>query len=534
MKIFISGSKILKDHCKNDALSDSVIVKLDRIMDDADEILIGDCIGTDALVQKYLHEKQYRNVTVYVLGNKNWTRNNIGSWEEKHFGVHVTNGYRKRLEKDLHMAEESDAGVAVWDGESKGTFVNMVCLAAQGKVCDVYLLNEKRWIEICSLEYLLQYADPAEGWNAEDIEKTLGICGFSDEMKDYLVTEHLISGFTLVDIVCRAPIPLDEKCKAFELLGRNKGIFKQEILNAALKNAQDSKNWDALKTSIRKLADWKCEYSLSSYLGFAWQELCKAKQEILCDYDFDERLLYLFAEWYDTDSYIEKSIGVGMFKHLNSALNYVNREEADNDTGEGWYRVETWETTDSAWEKNRYDFYIFDGNVCWFEKLYPKKQEHGNIYYMPESRRFSSGKLDFDLRTPFVTGDIVLMDCRPFGPPFHAMILEARDQWDCCFPTIVFHVPYTDKWRMTSLKHRKFFKHSEVSFYAPMLSPLYRIRRVLPEEMTEEDRELMKLSKLLSGDESKAEAVWAAWDKYTAGDKSFEDVETVFMSAGVM
>ena len=54
------------------------------------------------------------------------------------------------------------------------------------------------------------------------------------------------------------------------------------------------------------------------------------------------------------------------------------------------------------------------------------------------------------------------------------------------------------------------------------------------EEMTEEDSELMKLSESLYGDESKAEAVWEAWDKDSAGDKFFEDVETIFKRVRVI
>ncbi len=214
-------------------------------------------------------------------------------------------------------------------------------------------------------------------------------------------------------------------------------------------------------------------------------------------------------------------------------LKYVNREEADKDSREGWYRVETWEPMDVGWKEKRYDFFIFDSKICWFEKLFPEKQDHGNIYYMPESRRFSSGRLDLDLPTPYKTGDIVIIDCRPFGPPFHAMILESRDQWDSCFPNIVFQVPYTDKWRMTPLKHKRFFKHAEISSYEPMLSPLYRIRKVQQEEMTEEDDRLLKLSSFLSGVESRAAAVWEAWMKSPDGDKAFEEVESIFEKTGV-
>ena len=117
----------------------------------------------------------------------------------------------------------------------------------------------------------------------------------------------------------------------------------------------------------------------------------------------------------------------------------------------------------------------------------PEVQDNGNTYYRPASRRFTSGKVDLNRSVPYRTGDIVLIDCRPFGPPFHAMVLDSRYEYDCCFPTIFFKIPFTDEYRITALKHKRFYKHAEVDFYEPMLSPLFRLRRVKPEEMTEED-----------------------------------------------
>ena len=238
--------------------------------------------------------------------------------------------------------------------------------------------------------------------------------------------------------------------------------------------------------------------------------------------------MILFTEWYDTDELRLKSESCGLFTSTHAIEKYIENEECDNDTDEGYYRMESWDAYDTKWENPRYDYYYYRGKICWFEKLIPQKQEHGNTYYMPENREFAGGSLDLSFGLPYKPGDIVLIDCRPFGPPFHAMILEARDQWDCCFPNIVFKYPGTDDWTLTPLKHRRLYK--DIGWYTdePMLSPLYRLRRVQEEEFTEMDEQLMKLSKMVSGSEEKAAKVWEKWNSAPRDSLSWEKVLEVF------
>ena len=148
---------------------------------------------------------------------------------------------------------------------------------------------------------------------------------------------------------------------------------------------------------------------------------------------------------------------------------------------------------------------------------------------MTEDREFAAGNLDLNFGTPYKPGDIVFIDCRPFGPPFHSMILETRNQWDCCFPNIVFQYPGTNEWGITPLKHRRLYKDTGCHTYEPMLSPLYRLRKIKDEEMTEEDEKLLELSSLISGSEEKASKVWKNWHSLIGDDiLSWEQVLEVF------
>jgi hypothetical protein len=136
--------------------------------------------------------------------------------------------------------------------------------------------------------------------------------------------------------------------------------------------------------------------------------------------------------------------------------------------------------------------------------------------------------VDFNIKTPYKPGDVVCIDCRPFGPVFQAMILEARHQYDCCFPTILFKVYGTDYWRITSLKHRRFFKDISMGSYEPMLSPLYKIRKVREDEKNDYISMLFTLSNYIGKNEENAARVWNKWDKYGYNDMSEEEMLDLF------
>lgn len=118
MKIFISGSININK------LPTSVIKKIDSITSKHFMILIGDAKGIDLAVQKYLFKKKYENVQVYYAGGN--IRHNVGNWKTK--GILANNNEKGRdlyTLKDVEMAKESDYGLMVWDGESKGTLNNI-------------------------------------------------------------------------------------------------------------------------------------------------------------------------------------------------------------------------------------------------------------------------------------------------------------------------------------------------------------------------------------------------------------------------
>ena len=134
MKVFVSGSISIK------SLSEIAIQKLDSIMTKNLTVLVGDAKGIDKIVQEYLFMNNYSNVVVYYAGS--YIRNNIGHWTTENVPSGDLQGRAKYTLKDLRMAADSDFGLMIWDGVSKGTQNNINEMLSLGKHFYVIQNNE--------------------------------------------------------------------------------------------------------------------------------------------------------------------------------------------------------------------------------------------------------------------------------------------------------------------------------------------------------------------------------------------------------
>lgn len=115
--VFISGSASIK------VLSPLAIEKLQREVNLGTRILVGDCQGVDTLVQTYLHNIHYTDVSVYHMGQ---CRNNVGNFT--HFEIANPDGLSGRpyfTIKDRAMADATMCGLVFWDGKSQGSKANI-------------------------------------------------------------------------------------------------------------------------------------------------------------------------------------------------------------------------------------------------------------------------------------------------------------------------------------------------------------------------------------------------------------------------
>lgn len=141
MKIFIAGARTVKD------LDSYALKKMRSIYDKGYSVLVGDCHGVDAAVQRFYADLGYDRVTVYA--SNGLARNNIGNWHIQSVSVpRGARGFDFYKQKDLAMSNEADFGFMIWDGESRGTLNNIIQMADQSKEVLVHLPAESHTVLI--------------------------------------------------------------------------------------------------------------------------------------------------------------------------------------------------------------------------------------------------------------------------------------------------------------------------------------------------------------------------------------------------
>lgn len=108
----ISGSRLIKDISAG-------LPSIDRIMELNFSIIVGDAGGVDKLVQEYLRRTNYLSVKVYfALWNGNGKPRNTTGYGT----VGIAGSY---VDRDKAMCSVCDYGLALWDGNSRGTRDNI-------------------------------------------------------------------------------------------------------------------------------------------------------------------------------------------------------------------------------------------------------------------------------------------------------------------------------------------------------------------------------------------------------------------------
>lgn len=138
-KIFISWSRSI---LKLDVLNEEFINSC--IKDDI-HILVWDADWVDYLIQKYLKEKKYLNVSVFTVNRT--PRNNVGNFEVIYCKIPEWT-FSKAVfgVKDEEMRKVCDEGYVIWDWESKWSESNIKDLLKKGKKVTIFIAwNNIQW-----------------------------------------------------------------------------------------------------------------------------------------------------------------------------------------------------------------------------------------------------------------------------------------------------------------------------------------------------------------------------------------------------
>lgn len=143
-KVFIAGSRRVT------RVDDQVARRIDRIVSQRFQVLVGDANGADKAVQEYLRRKEYDLVEVYCSNGV--CRNNRGDWPVRAIAARTSGrkDFSFYAAKDLAMAEEATVGLMLWDGESLGTLLNVQRLVRRDKKTVVYVTPIRDFVDVRS------------------------------------------------------------------------------------------------------------------------------------------------------------------------------------------------------------------------------------------------------------------------------------------------------------------------------------------------------------------------------------------------
>lgn len=152
MKVFIAGPRSINN------LNESVCKKLQNICSKNYEVLVGDAYGIDSCVQNFLSQNNYNNVTVFASGKS--VRNNYGKWFVHNVEVDSSvKGFDFYAKKDLEMAKNADIGFMIWNGESKGTFNNIINLLKMNKEVVLFYNGNNCFYDFKNIDEFVDFCD---------------------------------------------------------------------------------------------------------------------------------------------------------------------------------------------------------------------------------------------------------------------------------------------------------------------------------------------------------------------------------------
>lgn len=146
-KVFIAGSMNIKN------LDSEVKKRIDNIIEQNFEVVVGDADGADTSVQWHLLNHGGSRATVFCSGPI--PRNNVGDWPVESVESRHAEGSRAFFTaKDLRMAEVADYGLMIWDAKSTGTLSNVIELLSRNKKSVVFVNKAKAFRNVGTVEQL--------------------------------------------------------------------------------------------------------------------------------------------------------------------------------------------------------------------------------------------------------------------------------------------------------------------------------------------------------------------------------------------
>jgi probable addiction module antidote protein len=161
--VFVGGSRHISK------LPPDAKKRLQTIVQNGIDVLVGDANGADKAVQKFMVDAAYDNVTVFCSGER--PRNNLGNWKIQSVMPAQSKGFQFYAAKDREMAINADYGFMIWDGKSPGTALNVLRLIRAGKKADLLNVPQKDTIKFRLLSDWEQFISASDWKFVSDLRE---------------------------------------------------------------------------------------------------------------------------------------------------------------------------------------------------------------------------------------------------------------------------------------------------------------------------------------------------------------------------
>ena len=258
---------------------------------------------------------------------------------------------------------------------------------------------------------------------------------------EYLITANL-SECDMIKLVCHAPISLFEKQTLYKKLIEKKGCIRE--------NCDD---------------------------GFSYENYLKIATQAIEDLTISRGGIFLLVEHGFGDEHDEQ-FGCAPFKSFCAVQKYLKDFLHEGGEKNVWHTLEKWEpkSKDLLELVEVCEFTFIGAEPCFYKNLryfYNKERYTKNrqqLHHENNFTLFSSGN-NLNLPTPFRTGDVLHVDCRPFAPQTRVTVTDIRPEFDCCYPQCEY-VDKNGEKKTGALKHSHIYKENVIE----SISPLYNLR----------------------------------------------------------
>ena len=505
MKYFICGYK------KLDQLPDCAKNLLCELSDRGHEFLIRKLDRSDELIQICLTVFGSRNVTVYSL--KNNPDDIRDGWSFKQVKIRVNghrwhNPYYHFDDRDLVIAQDADAGLVVWDRKDVMTFLNIVNLLLYKKPVDIVLTDDNTIFKADSIENfrtILPEKNEAYTTTWDILPEELyrkAVSGIVDsEVFCKCLLDYPVSKYSVLELVLQAPVPIEQKAELLKDLSLTDDIFN-EVLDSL--DAEIARKKNGIITNCANPVESVYHSISRNTITGHYEKYHEAIDEL----ELKPGEYFYLKQVYSGG----RQEGIAAFSDLESALKYIRVYEKDwGDYSTTWMSLEKWkkwdDNTDSGRLYNAYTYYLDRDRILDFSKNCIRLDGMTTFEDGYMSRSVMGMSAIMHLPTPFNVGDIVRLDCTPFGDLSYAIVLDKGGETEYYHGFHIRVLYYTGKWKIGWLETT----NSSGEYNAPKISSLYRISKY-DGELPFEYKLYRTIQNLINGDEKKAQEIIEALD----------------------